>query len=219
MPDALTQLLDFNKSFIDPQTGLITPYWQGLLLNFFNTATETENLLATANSTITTLQAEIDAAQEEIELLAGAASFHAYRFGSQTFAHNTLTRVAFNQTVFNHSNWYDTTNYRFLPLRSGNYLFLSLVRFGNGGAIDKFTTYLSKHNGTSASLRATSVVELPAASSNNTSLISVVVEMDGVDDYIYVEGINEDSGAGSTGIYQSIGASYLMGYRISDLDT
>jgi hypothetical protein len=65
---------------------------------------------------------------------AGADDFvSVYKSGDQALTKNVIAKVAMNAQYSDANGWWDeTTNYRFQPDVSGNYLFLGELGFGNG---------------------------------------------------------------------------------------
>ena len=80
---------------------------------------------------------------------AGADDFvSVYKSGDQALTKNVIAKVAMNAQYSDANGWWDeTTNYRFLPNVSGNYLFMGSITSGNGTSSGDFLDIYFYKNG------------------------------------------------------------------------
>lgn len=142
--------------------------------------------------------------------------FYAYSNSNQTgVAELTWTKVAFDLEEYDSHDWYDTSLYRYTPLKAGKYLFTT--QFFIYPLPDYSYVYASNRKNGSGYF--TSFYWISSAS--NTSgfaAVTTLLEMNGVDDYVEPCAYFSD--------YQNVGATatiygsenryaYFTGMRVS----
>ena len=142
-------------------------------------------------------------------------AFEATLTASQSISDNVLTKVEFDNEIFDTDNCYDnTTNYRFTPNVAGKYLITATCRGDSQGdsQIQFHNTHIYK-NGSSIARQSQNfqanyprVMNLP---------ISYIVELNGTTDYIEVYYLlNDTSGTPIITGTTSYGETYFSAYRI-----
>jgi hypothetical protein len=141
-------------------------------------------------------------AQSRIE--AGPA-FSAYLGATQTVSNGVATKLSINTEIFDSTNAFDTTNFRFQPTVAGYYV---VVGRGQGAAATS-GTIMNVHIYKNGALLQTGQPYIPpSGSSSMTATISGVVYLNGTTDYIELWGTN--SGSGTNTFSAGAGVTYFQ---------
>ena len=134
--------------------------------------------------------------------------------GGVTVNQSTWTKIPFNSGVastdaYDSHNCYDTTNYRFLPNRSGHYF---IAHFGGMDDLDDTKTMeLAIYK--NGSLRITNRVDSGASAGNNTSNAIGSIYLNGTTDYVEAWLWHNSPNTGYIGDYKYCA---FFGYRIGN---
>ena len=126
----------------------------------------------------------------------GNPNFKATITSPQTLASGVFTKLQFDNEITDTKGWYDaTTNYRFTPLRAGNYLVVAKVQLNNTSSTGDLVSQIHK-NGFSHSQ-----CTIASGASQPTNMHVAVITMNGSSDYLelyfrHSVGSNRDTYAG-----------------------
>lgn len=116
--------------------------------------------------------------------LTAVPAFRAYQSATISVTSGVATKVPANTKTFDTNNWYDTVNYRYLPLIAGYYQISGLVRVGGTGQSTQ-VAYLYKNG---SQLTVGEVYRIGTNSSVNVG-VSDIVYMNGSTDYVELFGL------------------------------
>jgi hypothetical protein len=116
----------------------------------------------TASNYTLTLPAQTGTVALTSQLPTTSPVFSAYKSANQTISQNTWTKVTFNAEEFDTSNYFDTTNSKFLPTTAGYYqinvvcyvlgsasdMYAQLYKNGSGMSPEVYVNFSSSTNGT-----------------------------------------------------------------------
>ena len=126
-------------------------------------------------------------------------SFSATFSGDQTISDATWTKLAFDTEIFDSDSAYDaSTNYRFTPQTSGNYLVMVKMKI-YGGATNALSEGQIRIYKNGSSEIPFEFGTYPDAILHNISLVNYgVINMNGSSDYIEAYGYGENTGQSNT---------------------
>jgi len=140
----------------------------------------------------------------------GAPAFSAYAGGSQSIpANGTSTKVSINVKEFDTGNYFDTTNFRFLPLVAGYYQINGCATISTGSSSRDFGVVLYK-NGSTYKNGTTNAI---FASDYSGSNVSSVVYLNGTTDYVELYCFNNSTSSINT-IVSGNAFCYLNGAMV-----
>jgi hypothetical protein len=126
-------------------------------------------------------------------------SFSATFSGDQTISDATWTKLAFDTEIFDSDSAYDaSTNYRFTPQTSGNYLVMVKMKI-YGGATNALSEGQIRIYKNGSSEIPFEFGTYPDAILHNISIVNYgVINMNGSSDYIEAYGYGDNTGQSNT---------------------
>lgn len=140
--------------------------------------------------------------------LVNRSVFRAYLNSSQTISYNTNTKVYMNTEEFDTNNEFDTTTYRFTPKRAGKYFLTAQCVFSSVWDTYWWVTAIFKN----WSVYTQGTWSPNWSATSNTSLVSVVVDVNGTSDYFEVYCRTNKSPSVSLWVWGS--NTYFAGFRV-----
>lgn len=134
---------------------------------------------------------------------------HVRRTTAQALTAATPAKVQFNSTRYDTHGWWDATNYRYLPRRSGYYLLSWSLAFEAGASADANCVAALYTDG--GADRAANVIN-PTTTTQITASNSAIIYFDGSSRYIEVFGLCSQN----TNMVGDQTYSYLCAHYIGD---
>lgn len=127
-------------------------------------------------------------------------AFKAQRNSSQSIPNATVTKLSYNNEVFDTESDYDPSNARWTPSVSGKYLVHAVVRFSGGAGAGTNVSLILQKNGSDEAVIA------DTEDGTNSFEVSTIVDMNGSTDYIEAfvyqdSGVSKNTVATATTIY------------------
>ena len=133
--------------------------------------------------------------------------------GDQTIAHNTSTKLALNNEIFDTDSKYNTSNYRFTPTVPGKYFCTLNINFNGGSAANlRIANAQIYFNGSLAYISGFDKAN--GYENNGRESLSAIITFDD-DDYIepYAYGFTQDSGnivVGGNNTYDALFSAFKL---------
>ncbi len=138
-------------------------------------------------------------------------SFSVTKTGTQSCGAGAYTKMTFQTEGWDEDSWFDLTNDKYLPTKSGLFVFFASSKIGNVNSLKSTRTAFYKNG---SIYKEGGREQAAAAATEIASHVAATIQLNGTTDYVECYVYNSDSSART--IDANTERTWFQGFRISD---